>query len=295
MSRDFFMMFVALVATASVLCSCTETVPPGYVGMIQEPAGLTGEILNPGQHSCWGRDKINLVAISESSNKETMQIQCSDKLNTKAFDLVIRWAPSVKTGKDFKLILANNGAKMDGIKRGFLLGSDVLYKTYVQELARNVSRTVVSKYKSDEIASNREAIQKAINSNLRKALVGTPIDFKVALVNNLDPPDVITNAVAAAKKRDLQIAEEEAAQKIKLLQAKNRRLLAEEEKLTLTREAEAEAAYMKIIGQSLTPEFLKRRELKVREQEIEAKLAAYKKTGSVTLIDGNVTPLVSTK
>jgi hypothetical protein len=45
---------------------------------------------------------------------------------------------------------------------------------------------------------------------------------------------------------------------MKLLQAKNRQAVAKTERVTRTMEAEAEAAYMQIIGKFLTPVYLER-------------------------------------
>ncbi len=303
--KKFLMVMAVCVIGASVFftgcAGCTEEkVPVGYVGMIKKPGGLTGELLNPGSHDCWGRDELKLIATTEAAYKEKMQIRCADKLNTKAFDLIVRGAPKVKTGDDFKKILRNQGTQMRELTKTNgssvqLLNAHVLYGVYVSGMARNVTRLIVSKYKSDEIVENRAAIQKKINAELRNALKGVPFELKVALVNNLDPPDVITRAVENARSRDLAIKQEEANQRIELLKAKNRRELAQEEKLTLVKEAEAEAAYMQIIGESLTKGFLERRRLKVKEKEIAAKEFGYKKASSITMIDGNAVPLVGTK
>lgn len=37
-----------------------ERVPPGYVGMIMTPQGVKKEIFKPGNHDCWGRDRMVL-------------------------------------------------------------------------------------------------------------------------------------------------------------------------------------------------------------------------------------------
>ena len=288
-------MKLFLVVCLFVVVGCNVSVPVGHVGMVKEPGGLNGSVLQPGLRSCFGRDQMTLIQTSESVFKESMQIRCADKLNTKSFNLVLRVAPKISNGADYIRIMKEQGAKMVGT----VITADILYEVYVKQTARNIARLVVSKYNSDELVENRAVIQAGINKGLRTALEGTPVVLKAALVNNLDPPDVITDAISAAKKRELEISKEKASQAIKLLQAKNRMAVAEQEKLTLAKEAEAEAAYMLIIGKSLTPEFLERRRLKVQELRIAAELEAYKRVGEgdkIIMTGGaNVTPLISLK
>ncbi len=288
-------MRLFLVVCTLVAVGCNASVPVGHVGMVKEPGGLSGSVLQPGLRSCFGRDQMTLIETSESVFKESMQIRCADKLNTKSFNLVLRVSPKISNGADYIRIMKEQGAKI----QGKVVTANILYEVYVKQTARNISRLVVSKYNSDALVENRAVIQAGINEGLKKALKGTPVILKAALVNNLDPPDVITDAISAAKKRELEISKEKASQAIKLLQAKNRMAVAEQEKLTLAKEAEAEAAYMLIIGKSLTPEFLERRRLKVQELRIAAELEAYKRVGEgdkIIMTGGaNVTPLISLK
>ena len=242
-------------------CACTETVPPGYVGMVMQPGGLTGEVLQPGRHACWGRDEMILIETKESSSKEVMNILCKDDLNFK-FDLVLRTKLAETNGKAIKQLLNQQGANLTSEAfSNDVLKLDSVYAVYVQPAARSIARGIVSKYTTTQIRENREIIQKEINKQIQVSLKGTPMELVAAYPSNFDYPDVITKAVEKKRQKEIEIEEEKAKQAMKLLQAENRKVMAEKEKQVRAAEAEAEAAYIAIVGKSITPEYLKRMKL----------------------------------
>ena len=277
-------MIAAVLLFAFAAMGCTETVPPGYIGMVMTPGGFQGEPLQPGRHSCWGRDKMVLIETQELSAKETMKILAKDDLNF-SFDLVLKVRPVAIDKETTKELLNRQGAKLEA----GVLKVSTLYTTYVSPAARSVARSVVSKYDTTEVRENREQIQKAINEKIVEALRGTPIQLIAAYTSNFDYPEVITRAVERKRKKQIEIQEEEARQAMKLLQAKNRQEVAKAERLTRMLEAEAEAAYMSVIGKALTPAYLKRLELKALQ-------TLYEKAGAGDKViltgEGSAIPMV---
>lgn len=255
------MKIMAMVMLIGVIGGCTEEVSPGYVGMIMAPEGLTGEPLQPGRHLAYGRDKLVLVETKEIAVTEKMEILCNDSLNFK-FDLVVRTRLESTNGKAIKELLNKQGSNMSEN----ILKIQPLYKTYVKPAARNIARGVVGKYDTTQIQGNRAAIQKAIVKDLRLALKGTPMTLVAAYPSNFDYPEVITNAVEARRKREIQVKEEEAKQTIELLKAENRREIADQMKVVRTKEAQAEAAYIQIVGSAITQNYLRRLEVQAQER-----------------------------
>ena len=266
------LLIVCLVVFATL--GCTELVPPGYVGVIFTPKGFSGEALQPGRHECFGRDRMILIETQEMTTKETMSILAKDDLNF-SFDLVLKTRPTATNSETIKEVLNRQGAKL---KAG-ILETQTLYTTYVRPAARSIARTTVSKYDTTEIRENREQIQTRINKKLAEALKGTPIELIAAYTSNFDYPDVITKAVERKREKQIEIQEEEARQAMKLLQAKNRQAVAKAERVTKAMEAEAEAAYMKIIGDALTPTYLDRLKIQVEQQKVQALETLYSKVG----------------
>jgi len=272
----------------AVVAGCTKAVPPGYVGMIMEPGGLTGVPLEPGNHSCWGRDKMVLIEAKEAVKTEALSVLCADDLNFK-FDLKLRSRIAVTDGEGIEQLLRNQGANIQWDGKVGVLKFDVAYQTYVQPVARSIARTVVSKYSTTQIRDNREAITKAIQERLLIAIEGTPMEIPMMATSNFDYPDVITKAVEKKRQREIEIDEEKAKQAMRLLEAENRMKVAQKLKVVRAAEAEAEAAYIRIVGKALTERYLQMR-------EIEARLTLYGNVGAgdkVIVAREGAVPLIS--
>ncbi len=281
--------FIAVLALFAMFSGCTERVPPGYIGMVQTPDGLTGVILQPGNHTAYNRDRMILVSMEEVTKTERMEVLCTDDLNMK-FDLKIRARLKTQEGKSLGAVLNRQGAKIRWSGSSGTLAFANLYNTYVQGPARSIARSIVSQYATTDIRGARKAIEKAIRNDLLIAIKGTPVEITMVVTSNLDYPDVITNAMTLKKEREIAIGQEKANQAIELLKVKNRLKIAQQEKVTRAAEAEAEAIYNTVMSKSLTTQYL-------RLRAIEAKLELYKKIDGNTIIitDGasSVVPLLN--
>lgn len=268
---------------------CTERVPPGYVGMVMEPGGLTGEVLEPGNHTCFNRDRMVLIETKEETKTEQLSVLCKDDLNFK-FDLKVRPRLKTRDSKGIISLLNLQGANIrwDGVSG--TLKFNILYNNYVQPVARSIARGIVSKYDTTQIRENREAITNAIQTQLTEAVQGTPMEIVMVTTSNFDYPDVITHAVEKKRQKEIEIDEEKAKQAMELLRADNRLKIAQKLKIVRVAEAEAEAVYVKILGQALTERYL-------QMKNIEAKRTLYEKAGvgdKVIVSNGNpVIPMVN--
>ncbi len=281
---------VLAVAVALLTVGCTQQVPIGYIGMVQKPSGLTGEVLAPGRHECWGRSKMILVEISENVRSEKLQILCADDLNF-GFDLQIRTQINSTNGATVKTLLNNKGSAVVSKGQGtYVLPFNALYETYVKPQAVSKARTIVSEYQTTEIRNNRRVIEKKIKEEIVKALSGTPMSVNMIATSNFDYPTVITAAMEKKRRREIEIEEEKAKQAVELLKATNRLKIAQKMKVTRAAEAEAEAIYMKIVGKSLNQNYLKLR-------DIEARKVMYTNVGAgdKVIVSGNgAIPMVNT-
>lgn len=252
---------IIVLAMAMIFATgCTERVPPGYVGMVMEPNGLTGEVLAPGNHTCYNRDRMVLIEYVEKAYNEPLSILCSDDLNFK-FDLKIRVMTLAEDNKAVMNLLGKQGSQINWDGEVGVLPFDVLYKTYVKDPARSIARGVVSKYKTTEIRDNRDAITKAITEQLTNAVKGTPVKIQLVATSNFDYPDVITKAVEDKRKREIEIETEKAKQAMELLKIKNRKQIAQQEKVVRALEAEKDAVYMRVMGKALTDKYLQLRSI----------------------------------
>ena len=267
---------------------CTERVPPGYVGMIMTPEGLSQNVLQAGNHSCWGRDRMILVETKEQTRTEQIAVLCADDLNFN-FELNIRSRLQATNPKAILELLNRQGANIKWEGSSGVLRVDGLYSTYVRSVAVSIARDAVSKYETTQIRAQRESLSKTISAKLTTALSGTPMEMTLVNTSNFDYPDVITKAVEKKRTREIQIDEERAKQAMVLLQADNRLKLAQKMKVVRTAEAEAESIFNRILSGSLTDRYL-------RLREIEAKKVLYENVSAgdkvIVTGGGNVSHLV---
>ncbi|NIO68550.1 MAG: hypothetical protein GTN71_05755 [Anaerolineae bacterium] len=269
------------------LAGCTERVPPGYVGMKMTASGLEGKVLQPGNHSCFWRDRLVLISTREKVYTESLSILCKDDLNFK-FDLKIRARLKSSDANSVKTLLRQQGQAIRWKKKIGVLSSSVLYKTYVKPAARSIARDVVAKYETTQIRENRAAIQSAIWGKLKEAVKKSPVELTLVAASNFDYPDVITKAVEKKREREIAIGQEKAKQAMKMLQAKNKQsvaLLKMQNRLKIAQmkrkvrmaEAQAENAYEEIRAKGIKDKYLKLR-------QIENQALLYSKAGKVQIL-----------
>lgn len=277
---------LAILVIFALSSGCTQRVPPGYSGMVMKPGGLTGEILAPGNHTCYGRDKMVLIEMAEITYTEKLKVLCKDDLNME-FDLKVRARLRTTAGKSMLAVLNRQGSRIQWKGDTGVLGFGNLYVTYVQGPARSIARGHISKYQTTDIRGDRKAIEKSIKTDVLKAAEGTPIEITMVVTSNLDYPPVITKAMESKREREIKIGEERAKQAMELLKADNRLKVAQKMKITRAAEAEAEAIYNKVMASSLTEKYLQLR-------AIETRLALYNNPNKDKIvITGAATPLIS--
>lgn len=248
-----------LIGMLFILSSCTERVPMGYNGVKMTPkSGIKSEILQPGNHSCYGRDRLALIPKTEKTFSENLSVLCLDDLNFK-FDVKVRCFTQSDDIDAMITLLERQGKNIVWDGSVGVLPFDVLYSTYLQPLVRSVSRKIVSKYETTQIRENREAIEKAITMEVIEGVKGTPLAVVSVLTSNFDYPDMIEEAMETKKKYQIEIDEEKAKQGAEMVKMDNAIKLAQKRKILRTADAEAEKVYNSIVGSSLTTNYLKLR------------------------------------
>lgn len=288
MRKPIWFVLVVLVVAFGFM-GCTERVPPGFVGMVQKPSGIEEVVLAPGNHTCWNRDRMILFETKEVTTTENLSVLCADNLNFK-FDLKVRSRLFSVKAKKLAEVAMRQGANIKWKQSVGVLPFASLYTTYLKPVARSIARTHVSKLETTEIRGKREELQKVIQKELIKAASGTPLEVVMAVTSNFDYPEIVTLAVEKAKSRQMQIEEEKANQAMELLKADNRMKIAAKMVAVRAKEAEAEAVYIRVLGEALTP-------LYVDLRQVEARATLYSKAGPgdkvVVTEGGNASPFVT--
>jgi len=280
-----FKLMGLLAITVALMSSCNSVVPAGYVGMVKTTDGIQEEVLQPGHHTCWGRDEMYLVETLESTETIKLDILCKDELNF-AFDVKVRSRINYENGADLRAILNSQGSKVsDGT-----LEYETLFKIYVEPIVDATAREMVSKYQTMQISNNREKIRKAIFDEVKKKLEGTPMEVTSINLSNFDYPDVVTKAMENKKKREIDIETEKANQALEVLQIKNREIIADLEITVKAKEGKAEAIYIKIIEGALNKNYLTLKNIQAK-----SKLYGRVGKGDKVIVDTEATPLLQMK
>ena len=276
-------LFGLLLFVVVTMSSCNEVVPAGYIGMVKTTSGIQEEVLQPGHHTCWGRDEMYLIENLESSEKIKLSILCKDELNFK-FDVKVRSRVTFEDAKGLKKILNSQGSMTNA---SGVLQYSTLFKIYVEPAVDAVSQSVVSKYTTMQISDYRDEIKKTIFEEVNKQLEGTPMEVTSINLSNFDYPDVVTKAMEAKKKREIDIETEKANQALEVLQIKNREILADMEITVKKKEAQSEAVYIRIIQDALNKDYLTLKNIQAKD-----KLYGKVGKGDKVILDTEATPMI---
>lgn len=263
--RVFSRSNVALVLICAFLSGCAtmckEQVPPGHVGMCRTVDGFEGKPLAAGWHECWGPgSQMYYLEVSDHEQVINMNVLCKDSLNFK-FDVAVLTAADRGNEKLLKEMFENITPHAESTITG-----DQIFATYARSVVDQEARKVVSKYETNEIVDKRPQIIEEIQSSIDQALGGTIVKVKRVTVNNLDFPDVVTKAQEERAQRQVEIETEKAEQKKRLLKAQNALKVASLEYEQQLLEASMIADSNKVIGQSITPEYLAWWQMKVMSE-----------------------------
>jgi hypothetical protein len=245
------------VALATTSIACTQEIPTGHIGRCRTPSGFSDDLNGPGRVSCFNRDRLYLLEVSDKQVTIKMNVLCADRLNF-SFDVGVLAAvdkQNTSAIKDaFENVTPDNGST---------ISADQLIKMYVAPVVDQEARKVVSTYTTDQIVDKRPEIIEKIRAAVKEALNASLVEVKRITVNNLDFPKVVTEAQEKRAQKQVEIETEKAEQRKRLIKAQNELKISEAEYKRDLVEAAKIADANKIIGASLTPGYLAWWQLKV--------------------------------
>lgn len=252
---------VAALATTLVACGDRVTVAPNEVGKILTPNGYKESTIPTSTFRlpfCWSVcDKLVTLDSSDKEVKEKIELfMPKDKL---------------KMDFDVRLVLAVNPTKYDQLftkipavktESGYSIPLSKAYNTYAAQVVRMVSREMMSEFSISEVASNREIIGNQLAQRLVSEVENkTPFIVRYAGLADVAYPDIITDAQEKAAERREQIAEEEAKTQKRMIELERELIEAQKQRKVDVEQAEAEAEVNRILADSITPSYVKYKEL----------------------------------
>lgn len=265
MSKKLLVPCVALLGL--FFMGCNARVDPGKLGRVNTASGWSEEMLKPGSHTCWGRDRMYLLDTTNKSFKETPNILIGGKVNLKV-DLTIRVRANTEDTEMMKKAFESVTAQ-EGGGSTYLISVDQLYETFVKMKALSIPRAIFEVQPDTTTAvANSPKLALEVRKQIMEAAKATPLIVEDVQITNYDWPDSITKAQEELVKVQLKEATEEAQVRADLKRAEGDLKVKEAQKLVQLKEAEAIAESIDIIKSKLagSPEYLMWHQIKVMGQ-----------------------------
>lgn len=273
---------LAVVALGAVLVGCGQKVevPPGHVAKIMTKDGYQESLIPASKFRlpfcnayC---DKLVVLDTTDQRYSERLEIFIpKDKLNIKLnIDTTLR-VDGTKAKSLFDQLPQTPG---ENSQQSLITGASV-YTTYGRQVIESEVRSYLTQYSIAEISSNTEKINADIRVILSKVLAErTPFQVINAGFTNIDFPPTIVNAQIASAERREAVAKEEAQLEVSRVTLERQLKEAQLQRQIEKEKAETEAIKQREIAQSITPQYLKMRELEVQEALINKWNGAYPQT-----------------
>jgi hypothetical protein len=254
---------VSVLAASVMLTGCgwfigeKVEVPPAHVGKIMGQNGYREGTIPTSKFRLDGCvvwcDKLITMSIADFTVTEPMEVFMPEDKLIMTFELGITLSPNPE---QFDSLFNRVAPENDTIPiRG-------IYTTYAQRIIQSQAREVVSNYTIAQIASSREVIAQELTQALAKTIgEQTPFGMRFLGITDIDYPDVITNAQINAAERRERIQQEEAQLEISRVELERTLQETRLQRAIDIERAQAEAEVNRILGDSITPEYIRYREL----------------------------------
>ena len=253
----------ALLSVSLILVGCeVSTVPPAAKGKILSSSGYSVNVMETGKYWLWGFKNMVILDTSTQMISENINVKMSDNLDL-PFQLHFR----TRIHGDDKVI---NAMFNDITHENYHVSLGRVYQVYGRNVVTNAARTVMSKYKVADVAVNFEKINNDIHIEIKKRMVGSPLEVSDVTLANVKYPDVITRAIESQQERELAIETERNQQAIEILKKTNELELVEADFEIRVKKAEAIKAENEITSKGLNPLLLAYRNLEVMEKLAES-------------------------
>lgn len=245
-------LFLAVAAVCMGMCSCTERIDAGHVGvkvnMYGDKKGVDDVV------SVSGRVWYN--PFTESVYEFPVFVQTKD------------YEPFVVNAKDAssftvdpKISYLVNQEKVPAIFKKYRKNLEDIENEYIRTAVYDAYRIVANKFTSDSLMSSREGFEEEVQMELQKSLDSEGFDLQ-QLTSAITPPESLSEAINA-KNKAIQTALQ-AENKVRQAEAEAKIAVAKEEGIAkaLRIKADAEAYYNDQVGKSLSSNLVEMERIK---------------------------------
>lgn len=236
--------------------------PPAHVGKIMGKNGYRDGTIPTSKFRLDGCmvwcDKLITMSIADFTVAERMEVFMPEDKLVMTFELGITLTPNPSEYDSLFNRVAPEGNTIP------IIG---IYKTYAQRVIQSQAREVVTKYTIAEISSSREQIAQELTNTLSDTInTQTPFGLRYLGISDIDYPEVITNAQIAAAERRERIQQEEAQLEISKVELERTLQETRLQRAIDMEKAQAEAEVNRILAESITPAYIRYRELEALQK-----------------------------
>lgn len=278
--RKILMAAVAAMALALTGCGF-YTVPPAAKGKILSTSGYSADVKETGKYLLWGRDQMVVLDTSTQVATESLAVKMRDDMT---LNFQVRFRTRIH-GSDSVI----NAMFNDISHENYQVTLPMVYRVYGKDVVQNAARSVVGKYRVNEVASNFDKINADLQTELRKAMASSPLEVSNVTIGNIEYPALITEAINAQQERELAIETEANEQAVRLVKKTNELKLAQEDYEIRMTKAKAIRDENQITAQGMNPMLLEYRRLEVLEK------MADNKNNVIVPVEGLVNPAMQLK
>ena len=261
--KKLSLAITAITALTVALAGCeVSTVPPAAKGKILSRSGYSADVKETGRYTLWGFDNMVVLDTSTQMISENITVKMIDNLDL-PFQLHFR--TRIHGSNDVINAMFN-----DITHENYQVSLNRVYSVYGKNVVTNAARTVMSKYRVDEVAANFEKINNDIFNEIKKRMIGNPLEVSDVTLARISYPPIITEAVEKQQERELAIVTEKNQQAIEMLKKENELALASADYKIRIKRAEAIRDENKITSDGLNPVLLQYRNLEVLEKMAES-------------------------
>lgn len=262
---------LALAATLMVGCGERVEIPPGYVGKIMTKDGYQEALIPTSKlrlPACFTYcDRLVVLNATDRAYVEDMQILIpEDKLNV---NVSVKATLSVDPAKTADLF--NKLPQTPQTDYFSIIDGQAIYTTYGQQVLQAEVRAYLTKFTIAEIASNNEKINAELGQRLTKVMAErTPFRVNYVGMTKIAYPQIITDAQENAAKRREAIQQEEAQLQVSKVQLERELQEARLQREIEKEKATTEAIKQRTVAETITPQYLRMKELEIEQLKAEA-------------------------
>lgn len=244
-------------------CGQKVEVPPAMIGKILTKNGYQEGYKDASKfrlEKCWFYcDKLVLLDVADFKMVEPFtlfmpkdrlkmdfKIRLTMTVNPESFDMLFNKIPPVNKGEQLALISLSKA-----------------YETYAAPILRSEIREFMSNYSIMEVANNRDKIGTELSKHLISKISNkqTPFELSYAGLAEVAYPPLIVKAQEAAAERREEINKEKAELEVSKVQLERKLQEQQLQRKVDVEKATAESQVNKILGDSITPRYIKYRQL----------------------------------